>query len=356
VTRVRIAIHARNMAVVVEDGWIAPPGTHADIVLELPDAELRAGLINAHDHLHRNHYGRLGRGAYRSAYEWADDIQTRDADAIAAGARMPRRDALLVGAWKNLFAGVTRVVHHDRWEDDFDRDFPIRVVRVPNADSLGMTPELAGVRGDRPFCVHLAEGIDPRAACELDVLDRRGLLTPSLLAVHGVGIEAGDAARFRNAGAALIWCPTSNLFLFGRTAPRALFESGADVLLGSDSLLTGAGDLLDELRHARSLGLLDDHRLAGAVGETAARRLGVPVPSLHPGAPADLVVLRRPLLAASAHDVLLVLIDGAPRVARPDLVSALGPLCQNGIERTVGEVVRWTSARRSFAEEIVNVR
>ena len=339
----RLLIQARNRTVAVEDGRIAAPGGGYDLVLSFPDAEVAPGLINAHDHLHRNHYGRLGRPTYPNAYAWAADIQARDADRIAEGRARGRRQALLDGAWKNLFCGVTTVVHHDPWEPDFDEGFPLKVARVASADSLGMDPDLDQPDGHGPWCLHLAEGADARAAGEVDELADRGLLGPDLIAVHGVGMGEGAVSRFRASGAALVWCPTSNRYLFGRTAPESLLAEGTDVLLGSDSRLTGDGDLLDEIRCARSLGALDDDRLTGAVGATAARRLGLPEPSLEPGAPADLIVVRRLILEASAEDVMLVLVDGVPRVADPRLAPALNPIVLKAEQRTVGAVVRWTA-------------
>jgi imidazolonepropionase-like amidohydrolase len=96
-------------------------------------------------------------------------------------------------------------------------------------------------------------------------------------------------------------------------------------MLGSDSLLTGAGSLLDELRFAKQLGLLTDERLIDAVGTVAARRLGLPEPSLAEGAPADLVIMRRPVLEATEEDVALVIVNGVPRAGDPALVDDLGP-------------------------------
>lgn len=337
----RWLIKARNHALGVDGAAIVAPDGHFDLVLEVPALEMRPGLINAHDHLHRNHYGRLGRPPYANADRWAQDIQARDAARIVEGRRLPRRDALLAGAWKNLLAGVTTVVHHDRWEDDFDTEFPLRVVRVDVADSLATA--LNGCGAGEPFCLHLAEGTDAAAAREVHMLDAAGRLTPELIAVHGVGMDAEGVARFRASGAALAWCPSSNLFLLGRTAPLELLREGLDVLLGSDSLLSGAGDLLDELRCARGLGLLGEHRLEAAVGPVAARRLGLMPPSLAVGAPADLILLARPLLEASAADVMLVLVGGAPRVVHPALVSALSPILPAGRVRTLGRLNRWTS-------------
>lgn len=340
----RTLIRGRNRSVAIEDAIVVPAQGTFDVTLDVPGLDVRPGLINAHDHLHRNHYGRLGRPPYANAYAWATDIQATHAAAIAAGKARPRREALLEGAWKNLFAGVTTVVHHDRWEDNFERDFPIRVLSIPQADSLGMAAALTGFTSARPFALHVAEGTDPAAAEEVRTLDRRGCLTPSLIAVHGVGMDDDAIARFRASGAALVWCPTSNLFLFGRTAPDALLAAGLDVLLGSDSLLTADGDLLDELRCARRLGPIDDARLERAVGETAARVLDLPARNLAPGDPADLILLARPLLDAGADDVMLVLIGGVPRVVHPDLVAGFGAWLPPGVMRRRGHVTRWTSA------------
>jgi cytosine/adenosine deaminase-related metal-dependent hydrolase len=339
----RLLIQARDRALGVEDGRIVAPDGGFDVTLAFPEAEVVPGLINAHDHLHRNHYGRLGRPPYPNAYAWAADIQARDARTIARGRAAPRREALLEGAWKNLFCGVTTVVHHDRWEPDFDEGFPLRVAEVRGADSLGMDPDLEDLEGEGPFCLHLAEGADAIAAGEVHQLADRGLLDHDLIAVHGVGMDAEGVRSFRASGAALVWCPSSNRFLFGRTAPDELLDEGVDVLLGSDSRLTGDGDLLDEIACARSLGALSDRRLTEAVGPTPARRLGLPEPSLEVGAPADLAVIARPMLEARAEDVLLVLVGGDPRVAHPMLGAELRPFDRHAVRRSMAGVVRWTS-------------
>lgn len=383
-------------AIVIEDGRIADPAARADRTVHVGDGRFHAGLINAHDHLHRNHFPRLGSPPYEDAYAWGADIHARCAAEIARAKTLDRRDALLFGALKNLLGGVTTVVHHDAWEPAFDHGFPIRVARVRTLHSLGISfsrpagvvkPTRAvpdeiydnGGRGrgndgggageggrltadyetgrslqarhgqphdftgdvsdDAPLCIHLAEGVNRRAAGEVAELERAGLLDGRLLAVHTVGVEAEGIARLLAARAAVVWCPTSNHFLFGITAPRALFDSGIDTLLGTDSLLTGAGTLLDELRAARGLGYLEDARLLAAVGSTAARRLGLPSPSLEPGSPADVVLLRaRPLEARSA-DVALVLVGGGPVLADAPVAGALGfagePIVADGVPKIV---------------------
>lgn len=336
----RMLINARNRTVAVEGERIVPQGGSFDIVVDCPDAEVRPGLINAHDHLHRNHYGRLGAGPYPNAYRWAEDIQVRFRRRISQRRRIPRRAALLAGAWKNLFAGVTTVVHHDAWEPDFEHRFPIRLARIDCADSLGFADDIRPPAG-APFCLHVAEGIDSIAAGELAQLDERGLLNDQLIAVHGVGLGSAGIRRFYDSGAALVWCPTSNDFLFGRSAARGLLESGCDVLLGSDSLLTGAGDLLDEMRAARAHQILDDGRIEQAVGATAARRLGLPEPSLEPGSVADLILVRKPLPNARSEDIEMVVVGGTPRLADPGVAACLGPIVDRGTKMRVGGVERW---------------
>lgn len=337
----RFLVEASNTRVAVAGGAIVEPVGPFDAVVRVPNGELRPGLINAHDHLHRNHYGRLGNPPYANSYEWGRDIHDRCAAEIARGRGMPARAALLHGAWKNLIAGATTVVHHDPWTPELDGPLPIRVARIRCAHSLGIEPDaIAACHDGSPFAVHVAEGVDDGAADEIRELDVRGVLDEHLLAVHVVGADDDGVRRLTNGGAAVVWCPTSNQFLFGRTAPQELL-AGCDVLLGSDSLLTGAGSLLDELRSARTLGLVDDARLIDSVGRTAAARLQIPSPSLDPGAPADLVVFSRPLLDCDAGDVALVVCAGVPRVIHPGLRESFGPFAAGAREMRAFGVTRW---------------
>ncbi|MFW6079227.1 MAG: amidohydrolase family protein [Gemmatimonadota bacterium] len=322
----RIRLEAGGVAVGIDsrDGRVVPPddGLFDTTIALADDAELRPGLINAHDHLHRNHYPRLGSPPYPDAYAWGRDIHTRHTDEIALARSFDHRDAIRFGALKNLLGGATTVVHHDPWE----AVFLVRVPRLRVVHSLEFERDLeAAVRGDpttreRPLCLHLAEGVNDAAAEEVRRAHRMGLVDDRLLVVHAVGVDDDGIERLRRAGAAMAWCPTSNAFLFGRTAPAALLRSGIDVLLGTDALLTGEGTPLDELRAARRAAVLDDDRLIDAVGRVAARRLGLPPPSLEPGAPADVLALSRPLLGrrpadvAGPEDVALVMIGGVPRL------------------------------------------
>jgi cytosine/adenosine deaminase-related metal-dependent hydrolase len=335
----RFLIEAANTTVAVDNGKIIQPSGRFDRVARAPAGEIRPGLINAHEHLHRNHYGRLGAPPYDNANVWAQDIQRRCAAEIARGRALPRRRALLKGAWKNLLSGVTRVVHHDAWERDFEADFPIGVIRIANADSVDKLPRILPAVGE-PFALHLSEGVDRAAAEEVRTLHKRGCLSANLLGVHVVGPDEDGIAMLRASGCAVVWCPSSNHFLFERSAPAALLAEGMDVLLGSDSLLTGAGTLLDEFSIARRI--ISDARLLDAVGTLAARRLGLAPASLAVGSPADLVLFRCATLQARLEDVLLVMVEGELRVLHPELIPALNVhggrmISWRGVERWIND-------------------
>src|SRR5687767_4793337 len=53
----------------------APPRAN-DLVVDLNGAFVFPGLVNAHDHLELNHYGRLKRrDRYENARDWIDDLR-----------------------------------------------------------------------------------------------------------------------------------------------------------------------------------------------------------------------------------------------------------------------------------------
>jgi cytosine/adenosine deaminase-related metal-dependent hydrolase len=321
-----------------------------DVVVDLEGAFVLPGLINAHDHLELNHYGSLRpRERYVNVADWIADLRPliRHSENVRQASSYSLRARLFIGGLKNLLAGVTTVAHHNPIYAETTHAVASHVVsRFGWAHSLAMAHEPVGARGepggdvgqrcahtppDWPFIVHAAEGVDERAAEELNRLRAAECLRPHTLFVHGVAFSLEDWRRIVDAGAGLIWCPGSNLFLFGRTALVREFldaspPSADHICLGSDSRLTGARDLLDELRCAQHAGVAPSE-LLHMVTTAAARLLRLADAGvLAVGAPSDLIVVPPrgsnaavALLATSRHDLRLVVVDGEPLVGDCDL-------------------------------------
>jgi cytosine/adenosine deaminase-related metal-dependent hydrolase len=229
---------------------------------------------------------------------------------------------------KNLLCGVTTVAHHDPFYPGLAAaDFPVQVLaRYGWSHSLYMDGEEAvreachATPAGCPWIIHAAEGVDPEAGAEFERLDALGCLRTGTLLVHGVALEAGQLQRLATAGAGLIWCPSSNLRLFGSTVDVAGLCSAGCVALGTDSRLTGARDLLAELAVARETAGLDEETLERLVTGNAARLLQLADRgSLATGARADLLVMPAGLALSRAvrGDVRLVVIGGTPAYGDP---------------------------------------
>lgn len=318
--------------------WTNEGAASAERAVLLPGDRLLPGLINGHDHLHRNSLPRVQyRARHRNIADWIADLDERRAldPVLRADAGRPRVQRLWHGAIKNLLSGVTTVVHHDRPDPALaDPCFPLHVLSHPAwRNALGLDGEAALLRSHRDtpapalWMVHAAEGIDAEAEAEFDVLDRLGCVTPNTRLIHGVGLTSSQRDRLVARGAALVWCPSSNLHLFGRTADVGRLMAQGRVALGTDSRASGVRDLLAELSLARELQALDDTQAQALVTARAAALLGLPDRGhLGAGAHADLIALPAdlPLSRAVRADLRLVMRGGQVLLADPDVAEAFG--------------------------------
>ena len=314
----------------------------SDYVVDLQGDRLLPGLINAHDHLQLNGTPRPDyRHLFRNASEWIADINSRAAadPAFKSGVAAPRRQRALAGGLKNLLSGVTTVAHHDPCEPDLlGEEFPTRVMASYGwAHSLFIDGEprvrasYEATPATQPWMIHAGEGVDAAAAGEFARLRELGCLGANTLLVHGVALAQTHRDMLADAGGALIWCPSSNLRLFGRAAEvSGLLERGR-VALGTDSRLTGAADLLEELRVARECADVDEPTLERIVTSDSARLLRLQMTGvLAPGAIADLLVLPAGAGLADVRrgDVRLVVLAGRARYGDPCYAAMLGPAAE----------------------------
>lgn len=337
-------------------------GTDASRDVDLGGMTILPGLINAHDHLEFALYPNLGRGRYRNATEWAADIQAREKTTIAQQELVPKDVRLYFGALRNLLSGVTTVCHHNPQAAVFCApDFPVRVIGdVDWAHSLAFDREKVNSLGrtKRVFAVHVAEGTDEDASKEIAQLRQMGALNERAILVHALGCSAGDVAMINEAGAAVVVCPSSNQFLYGRTLSGERMREVKRVALGTDSPLTARGDLLDELRCARDAWQLSANELYAMCTSGSASVL-----DLHDGSGrvqvsgrADMLVVRdgegspaERLLALQTGEIELVVIAGRPHFASDamylalpeELKAGLAPLLVEGVRRWARAPLRW---------------
>jgi cytosine/adenosine deaminase-related metal-dependent hydrolase len=218
---------------------------------------LLPGLINAHDHLEFSLFPRLGKGPWPNALAWAAEIHRPDIAPVKEHRAVPRPVRLAWGAIRNLLSGVTTVAHHNPYEAIFSsRGFPVRVVRkFAWAHSLDFSPDVVTLRrrtpANWPFVIHAAEGTDEKAERELTTLDELGLLDSQSVLVHATAATEAQIQKIRKRNASVVWCPSSNLYTLGRTISADTLRPLRSTSLGTDSALTAAGDLVDELDVAR---------------------------------------------------------------------------------------------------------
>jgi hypothetical protein len=167
--------------------------------------------------------------------------------------------------------------------------------------------------------MHLAEGVTPESRRR--ALDRLGwnLWRRPVVGVHGVSLEEDDFARL----AALVWCPASNLFLFGSTAKAAVAARRTTLLFGSDATISAPGTLWDHLRYAR--GSVREEIIFESL-TTAADRFW------HLDRPADFVVARRhfanrwdAFFATTPADLLAIVRDNQTMLLDHDLAPSCPP-------------------------------
>jgi len=358
-TGARYALGPESVALAsieVESGSIRSISSRTDIqtrvqpsssdVIDLSGYLLLPGLINAHDHLEFSLFPNLGKGPYQNSTEWATEIHHTHASVIARYRGVPKPVRLWWGAIRNLHCGVTTVCHHNPLTKELlNPNFPVHVLsKFGWAHSLSLDPNLVHnfdhTPPGLPFVLHAAEGIDSKSEQEIFDLERMQVLNERTVLVHGLALNKKAAALLNQRHAALVICPTSNEFLFHRTPSSALIRSLDTVVLGSDSPLTSAGDLLDEISYAHNKIGLDASLLYEMVTTKSAQvlRLRNGEGYIRPDSAADFIAVRangfnpaKTIAQLACEQVELVISSGRVQLASPFLYHRLPDALKQGM-------------------------
>ncbi len=139
----------------------------------------------------------------------------------------------------------------------------------------------------------------------VEVMAQVGALGPRTTIVHGTHLDAHEIELLASSGATVCACPTTEANLGDGYLPaRALFEAGVPIVVGSDS--NAVIDPIIELREIEAIARRSALRrnvlvrpgdagpapyLLSCGWDAGARSLGLPVPAIDTGSPADLVAV-----------------------------------------------------------------
>jgi cytosine/adenosine deaminase-related metal-dependent hydrolase len=215
------------------------------------------------------------------------------------------------------------------------------VPHAPYSVSPALMQAIAHASAGKPVSVHLGESVQeieflregtgawralleslgawnpswtPPACGPVEYLERQGLVTDRLLAVHGVRFEDDDLARLARANATVVACPRSNRWTGAGAPPiERFYASGARVAIGTDSLASVDDlNLFHEMAEVRRLApsvpasrILRSATLDGAEALGFAADLG----SIAPGKRAQLLAVGLPPGCANVEEYLLAGIE-----------------------------------------------
>jgi cytosine/adenosine deaminase-related metal-dependent hydrolase len=290
--------------------------------LALEKAVAFPGLINSHDHLDFNLFPQLGNEKYNNYKEWGTYLHKAYKKEIDYILKIPKNLRYQWGIYKNLLCGVTTVINHG---DKINILNPLISVyqQTQNLHSVGFEKfwklKLNNLLKINASCtVHIGEGVDAQSYDEIDQLINWNLLKRKLIGIHGIAMDNRQAKYFK----ALVWCPVSNQFMFGRTASINELYDNTTILFGTDSTLTADWNIWNHLRVAKDIGSLSDEELYRSITHNPSQVWKLKSGSISENKVADIVIVKSKqekrfydlFYSLQPEDILIVLQKGQIRL------------------------------------------
>ncbi|QHT65974.1 hypothetical protein GXP67_04455 [Rhodocytophaga rosea] len=227
------------------------------------DTEIFAfpGLINSHDHLEFNLFPLLARHTYGDYKEWASDIHQYYKKEIKQILNLPLPLRVGWGILKNILNGITTIVHHGGYHRLINQfNYPV-FLHYQYIHSISYEKnwklKLNYPWFQKDVMVHIGEGTSPEMTAEIDNLIKWNLFKRNLIGIHAIQILPKHAKHFK----AIIWCPDSNIYLYGKGPVIDKVKHLTTIVFGTDSNLSASSNMWQQVRVARGLGMLSDEEL-----------------------------------------------------------------------------------------------
>lgn len=352
----------------IEDGLItcaAATCPHDDAAIIQTNGVISPGLVDAHNHLAYDWIPEWEPDPtmlFNNRYEWSE-VASYEAHIAPYGDNRSRNTTFcpsaLWGEARAIIHGTTMMMGQS-----FDRTCTAGGMR--NADhkhflgynhmrtSIGSVRDIndeaaeslvSSFQGAEPktrFAVHMQEGLmgsnietEFESFAGRDTRNNRHMGTSLLsgdgyfgvaLMIHSMALTPAQLMESIDNGAHFVWSPSSNLILYGDTAPiEEMLDLAIDVALAPDWTVSGADNMLEEMRFAASYGIgqsideLTPELIWRMSTVNAADAVGLveSVGTLEVGMHADIVVFGRTavdpysaVLDSRAEDVRLTLVEG----------------------------------------------
>lgn len=327
---------------------------------------ISAGLIDAHNHLTYDFLPEWVAGeTYDNRYVWSDVAAYEDHILPFTDGRNENARICPGAKWgelRSIVHGTTTVMgqcanracldrlarnadHHHHLGYDHMRTTIGSPRDLTDADAAGLVAAFSDPTTPvTRYAVHMQEGVmGNNVELEFDSFAGRDSRTnrhmgQSLLAasdgtwsgvgmlIHSMGLTEAQIDEAWMTDAHVVWSPSSNLILYGETAPIAqILARGLSVGLGPDWTVSGEDHMLGEMRFARDFGAaegiaaLTPERIVQMATEGGAEAVGLEgrIGRLEVGLAADVTVFGRrgldpyeAVLDSDARDVRLVFIAG----------------------------------------------
>jgi len=229
-------------------------------VLKLKNVIAFPGVTNSHDHLEFNSFPFLGNGIYKDSGHWGEDIHKKNTTEINAVLSIPVSLRIKWGIFKNLINGATCIAHHGRYQDVINTfRYPV-YLNYQYIDALN-TELYWKIKLNSSFnkdvMIHVGEGVETQSHAEVSKLIRWNFFNRKLIGIHAIAMDIDQSKEFK----AIVWCPDSNLKLYGKTACVDQLKNQTSILFGTDSTASASANMWEQLRVARKLALLSDEEL-----------------------------------------------------------------------------------------------